>query len=315
MRERAALLLRFVRRLARLGCGLLALALSATATAQPAWRVPDPALIEPANVAGYYAEVLRLALRKGGSAPGEPHIEWVGGRGMVRERYRRMLAAGEIDVLWSSSTPAREAEFLPVRFNLLKGLNEHRLLLVRRVDLPRFRGVRDLRDLRAFSAGAGTHWSDAQILRANGLRVVTANQHPSLFRMLALGRFDFLALGAAEIDDALQAHADLDLVIEPRLVVRYHQPIYFFVNRRQPALAERILRGLQRAARNGSLEQVFMAHATLRDAWERVSRPGRHSIALQPLEARAVAPAQVLSRRTPGSSQATTALRSAAMAS
>ena len=307
MRERAALLLRFVRRLARRGCGLLALVLSTTAAAQPAWRVPDPALIEPANVAGYYAEVLRLALRKGGSAPGEPQIEWVGGRGMVRERYRRMLAAGEIDVLWSSSTPAREAEFLPVRFNLLRGVNEHRLLLVRRADLPRFRGVRDLRDLRAFSAGAGTHWSDAQILRANG-------QHPSLFRMLALGRFDFLALGAAEIDDALQTHADLALVIEPRLVVRYHQPIYFFVNR-QPALAERILRGLQRAARDGSLEQVFMAHATLRDAWERVSRPGRHSIVLQPLEARAVAPAQVLSRRTPGSSQATTALRSAAMAS
>ena len=77
-------MLRFVRRLARRGCGLLALVLSTTAAAQPAWRVPDPALIEPANVAGYYAEVLRLALRKGGSAPGEPQIEWVGGRGSRR---------------------------------------------------------------------------------------------------------------------------------------------------------------------------------------------------------------------------------------
>lgn len=261
--------------------GGLGLALLGAAMAAPVLRVPDAAQVEPGALASYYPAVLRLALEKGGEGEPCPELAWVKGEGVVRERYRRMLAAGEIDLMWSSSTAAREAEFLPVRFPLLKGINEHRQLLVRRADLERFRAVHDRADLRALRAGAGTHWSDAQILRSNGLQVVTASQHDALFRMLAHGRFDFLALGVAEIDDALRAHAELDLAIEPRLVVRYHQPIYFFVNRRQPALAARLLRGLERASEDGSLERLYRANPALRQAWERVNAPGRHTIRLE----------------------------------
>lgn len=257
------------------------LALAGDRPPQPvALRLPNARFIEPLALAPYYPALLELALQKSAGADGVPLLREVGVPSMVRERYRRLLAAGELDVMWSSSTPEREAEFLPVRFTLLKGLNEHRVLVVRRRDLPKFSEVNGLDTLRAFKAGAGYHWSDAQILRANGVEVVTASRHASLFQMLAHGRFDFLALNVAEVDDALRAHGGQDLDIEPTLLLRYPQPLYFFVHRSQAALAERLLRGLQAAAADGSLDRLFFAQPALKQGWERVHAGRRRLLTL-----------------------------------
>lgn len=261
------------------------LAKARAATPGPrALRLPDARFVEPLALAPYYPAVLRLALERsaGGDAP--PALEEVGDPSLVKERYRRLLAVGELDLLWSSSTPEREAEFLPVRFNLLKGVNEHRVLVVRRRDLPRFAALNGLEDLRALKAGAGVHWSDAQILRANRFEVVTASRHHSLFQMLARGRFDFLALSVAEVDDALLAHDDPDLAVEPTLLLRYPQPIYFFVNRQRPELAERLLRGLQAAAADGSLDRLFFAQPSLKQGWARISAGRRRLLTLEGLK-------------------------------
>lgn len=245
--------------------------------------MPVAHFIEPASLAPYYPAVLHLALEKAGDPDGSPPLREVGDPSLVKERYRRMLASGELDVLWSSSTPEREAEFLPVRFNLLKGVNEHRVLVVRRRDLPKFAAVSGPEALRAYKAGAGVHWSDAQILRVNGFEVVQANRHHSLFQMLAHGRFDFLALGLAEVDDALRGHREPELVIEPTLLLHYPQPIYFFVNRQQPELAERLLRGLQAAAADGSFDRMFFANPALKQGWERMNTGKRRVLNLEGL--------------------------------
>lgn len=258
-------------------------AASEEAAATKPLRLATARFIEPQALAPFYPAVLRLALAKAGGGQTQPALQEVGEPSLVKERYRRMLATGELDVFWSSTTPEREAEFLAVRFNLLKGVNEHRVLVVRRRDLPKFAAVNGADALRTFKAGAGYHWSDTQILRSNGFQVVTASRHHSLFQMLAHGRFDFMALSLAEVDDAMHAQAEPELVVEPTLLLRYPQPIYFFVNRQRPELAAQLLRGLQTAAADGSFDRLFFANPSLKQGWERISTGKRRVLNLDGL--------------------------------
>jgi hypothetical protein len=265
---------------------LLLLLPAASVQADPAvtrLRIPEPLVIEPTSIGGYYLAALRLALEKTAAAGEAMQIVHVGTPGVPRERYRRLLAEGEIDLMWSSSTPERETLLEPVRFNLLKGINEQRVLLVRRADLGRFADIKSLAQLRRLRAGAGLHWSDAQILRANGLTVVTASLHDSLFKMLAQRRFDYMPRTLAEIDDDLRAHPGLDLTVEPGLMLRYRQPIYFFVGKGNKALAERLLRGLELASADGSLDRAFFATPALKSSWEQLKSHKRTVLQLESL--------------------------------
>jgi hypothetical protein len=246
---------------------LLALPLAAVLPAAhgggmpPALRLPHPEAYS--GHGPFFAEVLKLALSKTGD--GEPPPALVhAAPNLPRERLRQMLQEGQLDLLWSTTTPEREAQALPVRFNLLKGTNELRLLLVRAADLPALRGVRSLEALRKFRAGAGTYWSDAQILRANGFTVEAAPKFDLLFRMLKAGRFDFIPRTRDEIDAELAFHKDAGFAELPGVALQYRQPLYFFVARDLPQLAERLQRGLALAAADGSFDALFMAQPALK---------------------------------------------------
>jgi hypothetical protein len=253
----------------RLRRQLLALPFAATlsparsAGAPLTLRLPDPQAYSAHGQ--FYIDVLKLALGK--TAEAEPPPTLVHAQpGLPRARLRQMLQDGQLDLLWSTTTPEREAQALPVRFNLLKGTNELRFLLVRAVDLPAFRPVRTLEALRRFRAGAGTYWSDAQILQANGFTVETTPKFDLLFRMLKAGRFDFIPRTRDEIDAELQFHVDQGFAELPGLALQYRQPLYFFVARDKPQLAERLQRGLSLAAADGSFDALFMAQPELKAA-------------------------------------------------
>lgn len=227
----------------------------------PTLRLPDP---EAYSAHGsFFVAALKLALRK--AVPGEPPPRLQHpAPDLPRERLRQMLQDGQLDLMWSTATPEREAQALPVRFNLLKGTNELRFLLVRASELPALRQLRTLDALRRLRAGAGAFWSDTQILRANGFAVEAAAKFDRLFHMLQAGRFDFIPRTRDEIDTELKRYAGLAEL--PGVALQYRQPLYFFVGRHQPLLAERLQRGLAMAAADGSFDALFMAEPGLRAA-------------------------------------------------
>jgi hypothetical protein len=57
-------------------------------------------------------------------------------------------------------------------------------------------GVVTLKELRTFSHGQGSGWSDVGILRHNGFKVIEIPNYESLFRMVAADRFDLYCRGA-----------------------------------------------------------------------------------------------------------------------
>lgn len=178
-----------------------------------------------------------------------------------------------MDVYWSVSNREREQRLLAIRIPIDRGLMGWRLPLVRRVDLPRFAGVQRLRDLAAFDAVQMHDWPDTAILRANGLPVQTSTQYESLFVMLSRGRVDYFPRSLLEVASELEFHGEMDLVIEPRLLLYYRAPLYFFVSPSRPRLAADLTQGLEAALADGSVDRLFRRHfAALLDRHRTASR-------------------------------------------
>jgi hypothetical protein len=242
--------------------------------------MPKAGSLEPESTSRFYEQALQLALEKTRHASERIQFEYHP-YDVKRERARLLVKKGTLDIIWSSSNKKREAELMPVKFNLIRGINEYRLLLIRADDQPRFDQVKNVADLANFKIGSGTHWSDTGIYRFNGLPLVTSYAYAPMFRMLGVKRFDYMARSIQEVNYEVEHYGKLGLAIEKNLAIHYPQPIYFFVNHNNRDLAERIQRGLEIARDDGSLDALFFAVPNFRQAWEQLQQLNRKVIELK----------------------------------
>jgi len=231
--------------------------------------IPKPGSLESEVTGRFYEQALQLALTKTGTASEPTQIEYYPNF-INRERARLLVKQGVLDIIWSSSNKKREAELTPVKFNLIRGINEYRRLLIRASDQAQFDQVKNLGDLQKFTIGSGTHWSDTEIYRFNALPMMTSYAYESMFRMLEAKRFDYMARSIQEIHYELEHYGKLGLEVEDSLLIHYPQPIYFFVHDQE--LASRIQHGLELAKADGSLDKLFFATPNLRNAWEELQQ-------------------------------------------
>lgn len=208
----------------------------------------------------YFLDVLRLALDKTRAEYGDYVLE-PSPQAIPQSRAIRLLADNQdLDVLWSMTSRQREAQLLPVRIPLLKGLMGYRLFIIRAEDQTWFDNVRTLDQLRELRAGQGHDWPDTEILRANGFHVETSTEYEDLFRMLEAGRFDFFPRALNEPWSEVTASGSDHLKVEEQLLLYYPTASYFFVNRHNAELAERLEKGLEAAIADGSFDELFFGH-------------------------------------------------------
>jgi ABC-type amino acid transport substrate-binding protein len=219
-------------------------------------RFPGPEF-EYDQRSDHSTELLKLALSKVG--PGY-RVELTD-TPMNQERQILELEAGRsIDVAPIPSSPEREARLLVVRIPINRGVLGLRLGLVRKGDTARLAGVKTLDDLKHVQLAQGKGWPDVEILRANGLPVITAPHYEGLFKMLIAGRFDYFPRSALEVWDE-QAHNAGTLEIEPHIALHYyHYDAYYMLNRDSTRLAEIIRQGLEKAIADGSAARLFDQH-------------------------------------------------------
>ncbi|MDO3387289.1 hypothetical protein QWI17_15720 [Gilvimarinus sp. SDUM040013] len=228
----------------------------------------------------YFAKLLTLVLDKTIDSHGPYQLREFSSAA-EKERIRKLLHEGrEISIIWSTTNPERESNLRAIPFALLKGLNEYRLLLIRKGEQARFATVENLADLRSFTAGSGTHWQDSRIFEANQLPIVTSVRWDNLFAMLEAGRFDYVARGAYEVWQELLRPDFQTFELEQRLMLHYQAPYYFFVNRDNIALAERVLAGLKLAVEDGSYDELFFSHPPFAKGWQAVHSSKRVLIKL-----------------------------------
>jgi hypothetical protein len=208
--------------------------------------------------ADYMLAVLHLALAKSGrSYTLKPDTHT-----MQQARAIQDMVDGKdnVDLLWTMTTDEREAQLIPIRIPLDKGLIGWRIALVMQERKNLFKEVKKLADMQAFTAGQEHDWPDVPILKSNGLPVNTSSSYEALFKMLQVKRFDYFPRSVIEIWNELRDHPSLGLAAEPEVVLHYPSATYFFVNPRKPELAQELRAGLEKAVADGSFDKLFQQH-------------------------------------------------------
>jgi hypothetical protein len=166
------------------------------------------------------------------------------------------LINGEFDVQWLSTSAYREQQLTAIKIPIYRGLIGLRLLLVKKENKDRISRIQTLQQLQQLTGGHGTHWADLPIYKANNLPVVSNANYEPLFLQLAADRFDYFHRGVNEIWDEYARHSKT-LDIADNVMLFYPHPVYFFVNKDKPELADHLERGLKIALEDGSYKALF----------------------------------------------------------
>jgi len=239
--------------------------------------VTIPPIEQSAQTSVYYPKLLHLALSKTEATDGPFQILQYPTL-LTKARFEAELKRqdkGIIDVLWASTSSELEAALLPVRISLLKDLSSYRIFLIRKEDQKKFDSVKSLNDLRKFRAGQGVRWTDTGILIANDLPVVTSSLFEPLFNMLLGKRFDYFPRGLDEIWNEEQLFVAKGIAIEQHIILSYITLKYFFVNKNNVKLADRIERGLKIAIDDGSFDQLFYSIPGYKRGYEEIANKNR----------------------------------------
>lgn len=240
-------------------CAILLLLCIAPSQAEPLKLIIPPIEKSAEAQVMYFYKLLELVLTKTAATDGPFSIEFYRDPISLERGLAELKSGHSINLVWATSNQRREEDLLPVRISLLRELNNYRLLLIRDGEQEKFDRINSLDDLRQLRAGLGSQWPEVDILRANNLTVVTSLNYDSLFKMLAAKRFDYFPRGLYEVWNEAELHKDIGLSIEKKLMIYYEMPFYFFVNKHDTKLANRLERGLHMALADGSFDKLFMS--------------------------------------------------------
>ena len=184
-------------------------------------------------------------------------------------------------VIWTVANKEREELLRPIRVPIYKGLLGHRVLVIRDDDQTRFNNIKTLSDLSGLIAGQGMHWPDTDIMQANGLPVITGNGTGHLYRMLKVKRFDYFPRGIFELTTEADLIQTNNLAEEKEILLSYPSAMYFFANKNNTELAERIEKGWAIILKNGSFDKYFFSHPKVAIALQDLKKHKRQVIPLE----------------------------------
>lgn len=200
----------------------------------------------------YPLALLKLALSYSGEAYQLEPSSYFMSQGRA---LKQLQQSKDLEVLWTMTSKQREAQVLPIRIPIYKGLIGWRIFLQGPKVPARFeRSMDALKQLRIVQ---GHDWPDTPILRANGFNVAAVPNYESMFEMLSLGRVDLFPRAVIEIWDELDQHASANIQLEPALLISYPAATYFFVSFDNPALAQVIETGLLKAIEDERFDALF----------------------------------------------------------
>jgi hypothetical protein len=174
-----------------------------------------------------------------------------------------IFASGcDVIVTVAGNVKFRTKQKIVINQPLAKGLLGYRLLIVRNESLPMLQNLRESKELQALSVGVPATWADAELFRQNHFNVVEKGTLDDIFIRLRDKEFDFVALGANEIEEVFARHVEAfdDMSIETSMMIYYPFPLVFYVNPNNPALALRLETGLLTIMQNGQYETLFRKH-------------------------------------------------------
>jgi len=181
-------------------------------------------------------------------------------------RITQDINNGQLDVFWSMTSKEIEHDFIPIYIPIYRGLLGMRIPIVKQKNQNLFSNIESLSQLAKFKAGSGTFWPDTEIMKSNGLQVVTTLKYQNLFPMLEGGRFDYFPRGLHEPWQEIINVSELDLTVEKNLLICYTAPNYFFVSKNNEKLAQRLKGVFDSMIESGEFSQLFFADSEVQNA-------------------------------------------------
>lgn len=206
-------------------------------------------------IATYIVEILRLAIKKSGAdyvivKSSEAPVP------QARQIFDLSQNQGKLDVIWTMTSDEREKQIRAIKIPIDKGFFGWRIPFIHSDNPALLKNANSIAQLSKFRAGQGTQWPDTDILRHNGLPVVTGSDE-SLANMLRAKRFDYFPRPIIAIWNEQKNVEYRHFVIDKTFVLHYPTAFYFFVSPAQTKLAEDLSRGLERAIEDGSFDRTF----------------------------------------------------------
>lgn len=196
---------------------------------------------------------------------------------------RQMLRQGKIDIADFGTSRQFEEEFLPIYIPIDYGVNGWRVFTIHKDNKSLFSKIDNIEDLRKYTAGQGSGWSDNIILENAGLNVIQAPQMDQLFAMVEKKRFDYLPLGAHtsfwHVRNRINKHPNL--VVDDSIVLIYPFARLFFLQKGNTRLHDIVKRGLEISIANGSFFELFKSHKNTADLFTKANLKNRKQIYIE----------------------------------
>jgi len=210
---------------------------------------------------GYELEILILSLEKTRASHGDyrlvairddmNHARQV--EVMKADRYTNFIRAFAYD-----ETLEQESNLLSAPFPVFLGVLNYRTCFVSEKIKDKVAGITTKEELLTFSQGLVKGWTDSDILKHNGFRVMELGNYYTLFKMVAINRFDLFCRGANEVLAEYSGHRDIvGLEYDRSMAIYYPLPHFFYGNKADIDIIDRVAKGLQIAHDDGSLYQVW----------------------------------------------------------
>ena len=202
----------------------------------------------------YKGEVLALVLEKSKSRYGPYVMKKVDLKDWSQSRVYNQLEHGQLDLISSMTSEAREKSGLPVRYCLYKGVLGIRIGMGSETSVTALDQIQTRDQLDKVKLGQVFDWPDYAIQTHAGLQVLPLSSVVSSLPRLKLGSFDLLPLGIVEIAPVAKQH---NLKMISTWAIAYPTAYYFFVDKNRPELAERLAYGFEQAIKDHSFDRLF----------------------------------------------------------
>ncbi|TPV56519.1 amino acid ABC transporter substrate-binding protein [Aestuariibacter sp. GS-14] len=224
-------------------------------------RIPSPAP-GTSDIYNYVVSVLELTLQVTEREYGRLTV-YSNPQTTPQQRQLMNLANGNTDIAWSITSAERESQYLPVRVPFIGGLFGYRVLLIH-ADDERFNYAPTLAELKAMTAIQGANWPDTQILQFNEFNVIGSYENG--LKLLHRKMVDYYPRAVHEYSQELAENPQYKLKLAPHVGLKYPNPLFFFVNKNNLELAERLTKGLTMLHNNGQLNALLYSQPFYRDA-------------------------------------------------
>lgn len=205
----------------------------------------------------YFIDLLTLTLEASKNSYGDYKLQPVSIK-MAQARTSIMLQRDEyIDITWRMTTKELEQRLQAIYFPILKGLMGNRIFIINKNQQHLFTKNTSLDDLKNIDLGQGHNWPDTDILIENGFSVIKGKDD-LLMTMLKKNRFDYYPRALHE--PWVEISDKEALSVEKNLMLQYPAPIFFFVNKHNKRLQQRLSYGLNHLLESGKFEQFFLNH-------------------------------------------------------